>query len=57
MRRLAVLVNGAAYGPPGNGAGVEAWAVSDKVVRAIDDHDPGWVRWRRRADPRPLFPR
>jgi transglutaminase-like putative cysteine protease len=69
MRRLATLVNGAAYGPgtsrapdddPAGGRAdraAEAWAATDKVVRALDDHDPGWVRWRRRLDPRPLLPR
>jgi hypothetical protein len=67
LRRLATLVNGAAYGPvPGGGAadefqdgsgGAEAWAASDKVRSALDAHDPGWLRWRRRLDPRPLFPR
>ncbi|MCA1841588.1 MAG: transglutaminaseTgpA domain-containing protein [Actinobacteria bacterium] len=57
MRRLAVLVNGAAYGLGGEDRAVEAWTASDKVVQAIDDHDPGWVRWRRRVDPRTLFAR
>jgi hypothetical protein len=69
MRRLAALVNGAAYGPePGRGAadglvaagregGAAAWAATDTVVRALDAHDPGWLRWRRRLDPRPLLPR
>jgi len=58
LRRLAVLVNGAAYSPAGVGeAEVEAWAASDRVVRAIDAHDTRWVRWRRRFDPRPLLRR
>jgi hypothetical protein len=57
MRRLATLVNGAAYGPEAGPGGAEAWAATGKVVRALDDHDPGWLRWRRRLDPRPLLPR
>ncbi|MEW6476850.1 MAG: transglutaminaseTgpA domain-containing protein, partial [Actinomycetota bacterium] len=57
LRRLAVLVNGAAYGPaPGDGGG-EAWTASERVVRALDAHDPHWLRWRRRLDPRPLLRR
>jgi len=59
MRRLAALANGAAYGPGTGGAGsaggAEAWAAADKVVRALDAHDPGWLRWRRRLDPRTLL--
>jgi transglutaminase-like putative cysteine protease len=57
LRRLAGLVNGAAYGP---GAGVpadEAWAATDRVLRALDDHDPPVRRLRRRLDPRPLLRR
>jgi hypothetical protein len=54
---LAGLVNDAAYGPAPAPAAVEAWAAADRVVRALDDHDPGWVRWRRRLDPRPLTTR
>jgi transglutaminase-like putative cysteine protease len=54
MRRLAALVNRAAYGPPVESGGAEAWAATDQVVRALDAHDPRWVRWRRRLDPRPL---
>jgi hypothetical protein len=57
LRRLAILVNGATYGHLDGERSVDAWAASDKVVQAIDDHDPGWVRWRRRLDPRPLLPR
>jgi hypothetical protein len=58
LRRLAVLVNGAAYGTATNaGQGMEAWAASDRIVRAIDAHDPRWMRWRRRLDPRPLLRR
>ena len=75
LRRLAVLVNGAAYGtatgandargpggvPPTTAAGAaaesEAWAASDRIVRAIDAHDPRWMRWRRLLDPRPLLRR
>jgi hypothetical protein len=68
VRRLAALVNAAAYRPAtrcgaeaergaGAAAGVEAWAAVDRVVRALDAHDPGWVRWRRRLDPRPLVGR
>ena len=71
MRRLAGLVNRAAYGPEtggqhgagrlpaaegGAGGGADAWAASDQVVRALDAHDPAWVRWRRRIDPRGLRP-
>jgi transglutaminase-like putative cysteine protease len=55
IRRLAVLVNGAAYGLGGEDRAGEAWTASDKVAQAIDDHDPPWVRWRRRVDPRTLF--
>ena len=55
--RLAFLVNGAAYGPGGHGGEAEAWAATDKVVRALDAHDPAWERWRRRLDPRPLLSR
>jgi transglutaminase-like putative cysteine protease len=55
ISRLAELVNGAAYGAEGGtGAGAEAWAAAGQVVRALDAHDPGWERWRRRLDPRPL---
>ena len=58
LRRLAVLVNGAAYGTATVGnEGSEAWAASDRVVRAIDAHDPRWMRWRRWLDPRPLLRR
>lgn len=57
VRRLAVLVNGAAYGPAAGADGTEAWAASDRVVRALDAHDPRWLRWRRRLDPRPLLGR
>jgi transglutaminase-like putative cysteine protease len=69
LRRLAVLANAAAYGPAegetawgmtaaaGAAKGSEAWAASDRIVRAIDAHDPRWVRWRRRFDPRPLLRR
>jgi transglutaminase-like putative cysteine protease/uncharacterized protein (DUF58 family) len=57
LRRLALLVNGAAYGPASDECGGEAWAASDRIVRALDAHDPRWVRWRRRLDPRPLLPR
>jgi hypothetical protein len=59
MRRLAALVNSAAYGPeagPPPTGGADAWAASDQIVRALDAHDPGWVRWRRRLDPRGLRP-
>lgn len=60
LHRLVVLVNGAVYAPVGAAAagrehGREAWAATDRVVRALDDHDPGWVRLRRRLDPRPLL--
>jgi len=61
LHGLVVLVNGAVYAPVGAGAaagrehGREAWAATDRVVRALDDHDPGWVRLRRRLDPRPLL--
>jgi transglutaminase-like putative cysteine protease len=54
MRRLAAFVNTAAYGPPDTGNAAEAWSASDQVARALDAHDPGWVRWRRRLDPRSL---
>ena len=81
MRRLAGLVNRAAYGPEtgevsrgslrpagplhaaaqagggrggGGAAGGDAWAATDQIVRALDAHDPAWVRWRRRIDPRGL---
>jgi hypothetical protein len=57
MRRLAALVNTAAYGPPGAGSATEAWLAADQAARALDAHDPGWVRWRRRVDPRGLRPR
>jgi len=55
LHQLAVLVNGAAYGPPGAGGAQQAWAASDRVARALDAHDPAWRRWRRRLDPRPLL--
>ena len=55
LRRLAVLVNGAAYGTGAETNSGEAWAASDRIVRAIDAHDPRWMRWRRRLDPRPLL--
>jgi hypothetical protein len=48
---------GPADGGTGADAGAEAWAAADGVVRALDAHDPGWERWRRRLDPRPLLPR
>ncbi|MDQ1504150.1 MAG: hypothetical protein QOD57_1877 [Actinomycetota bacterium] len=48
---------GPADGGKGADAGAEAWAAADGVVRALDAHDPGWERWRRRLDPRPLLPR
>jgi len=48
-------VNGAAYGQADGSGATEAWAASDRIVRALDAHDPGWVRWRRRLDPRPLL--
>jgi transglutaminase-like putative cysteine protease len=57
LRRLALLVNGAAYGPGTGDGGAEAWAATEQTVRALDAHDPGWVRCRRRLDPRPLLPR
>jgi transglutaminase-like putative cysteine protease len=57
MRRLAALVNTAAYGPPDTGNAAEAWSASDRVAQALDAHDPGWIRWRRRLDPRSLRPR
>ena len=58
LRRLAGLVNGAAYGPrAGEAEAAEAWAATERVVRALDAHDPGWVRLRRRLDPRPLLGR
>jgi transglutaminase-like putative cysteine protease len=58
LRHLAVLVNGAAYGTAaGANDGRDAWAASDRIVRAIDAHDPRWMRWRRRLDPRPLLRR
>jgi hypothetical protein len=67
LRRLADLVNGAAYGPApvagprptgvGPGPPDDAWAAADSVVRALDAHDPPLVRLRRRFDPRPLLPR
>jgi hypothetical protein len=47
----------AADGGMGADAGAEAWDAADRVVRALDAHDPGWERWRRRLDPRPLLPR
>jgi transglutaminase-like putative cysteine protease len=57
LQRLAVLVNVAAYSPPPGGEGPEAWAATGRVVRALDAHDPAWVRLRRRLDPRPLLAR
>ncbi|HET9770568.1 MAG TPA: DUF3488 and transglutaminase-like domain-containing protein [Acidimicrobiia bacterium] len=54
MRRLATLVNTAAYGTPGAGNATQAWQASDQVANALDAHDPMWVRWRRRLDPRTL---
>ena len=65
LRRLAALVNGAAYGPStavadrgGGGTGStadDAWAAADHIAGALDAHDPAWVRLRRRLDPRPLL--
>ncbi|HEV7861665.1 MAG TPA: DUF4129 domain-containing protein, partial [Acidimicrobiia bacterium] len=57
MGRLAALVNVAAYSPEAAAGGAEAWAASDNVVRALDAHDSGWVRFRRRLDPRSLLAR
>lgn len=57
LRRLAVLVNGAAYSEADGNRDAEAWAASDRTVRALDAHDPHWLRWRRRLDPRPLLRR
>ena len=48
---------GGSGGGVGADAAAEAWAAADRVVRALDAHDPGWERWRRRLDPRPLLPR
>jgi hypothetical protein len=55
MRCQALLVNGAAYGPGEGDGAAEAWAATDRMVRALDAHDPGWVRLRRRLDPRALL--
>jgi transglutaminase-like putative cysteine protease len=57
LRRLAFMVNGAAYSEADHNSDAEAWAASDRTVRALDAHDPHWLRWRRRLDPRPLLRR
>ncbi|MGH8973841.1 MAG: DUF4129 domain-containing protein, partial [Acidimicrobiia bacterium] len=58
LARLAVLLNRSAYGPraPGAVSAGHAWAAARHVVRALDEADPQWIRWRRRLDPRPLLP-
>jgi transglutaminase-like putative cysteine protease len=56
--RLAKLMNGSAYAPrpPAPASAGHAWAAATQLVRALDAGDPPWTRWRRRLDPRPLFP-